>query len=106
MKTEATTWLIDKESAGSPLRRTSASHNPVLLGIGLIIIALNLRTLFSSFSAVLPEINAYATLPGWAVNLLTTVPVTFLGLLAPICPHSHSREDLGWKGCWPGRCWC
>lgn len=94
MKTEATARLIDKESAGSPLTRTSASRNPVLFGIGLIIIALNLRTLFSSFSAVLPEITVYTALPGWAVSLLTTVPVTFLGLFAPICPLLSRRFGL------------
>src|SRR4029453_18364107 len=36
------------------------------LGICLVLIGLNLRTVCSSFSAVLPEITSDAGLPGWA----------------------------------------
>lgn len=56
------------------------------LGLCLVLIGLNLRTVFSSFSAVLPEITAQASLPGWAVVVLTTVPVTLLGMFAPMAP--------------------
>jgi MFS transporter, CP family, cyanate transporter len=56
------------------------------LGICLVLIGLNLRTVFSSFSAVLPEITSGAALPGWAVVVLTTVPVTLLGVFAPLAP--------------------
>ena len=52
----------------------------------LVLIGLNLRTVFSSFSAVLPEVTADAGLPGWAVVVLTTVPVTLLGVFAPLAP--------------------
>nr|WP_142045285.1 MFS transporter [Arthrobacter sp. SLBN-100] len=56
------------------------------LGLCLVLIGLNLRTVFSSFSAVLPEITSQAALPGWAVVVLTTVPVTLLGVFAPLAP--------------------
>jgi CP family cyanate transporter-like MFS transporter len=56
------------------------------LGLCLVLIGLNLRTVFSSFSAVLPEITSGAGLPGWAVVVLTTVPVTLLGVFAPLAP--------------------
>lgn len=56
------------------------------LGLCLVLIGLNLRTVFSSFSAVLPEITAQASLPGWAIVVLTTVPVTLLGVFAPLAP--------------------
>lgn len=56
------------------------------LGLCLVLIGLNLRTVFSSFAAVLPEIRSDAGLPGWAVVVLTTVPVTLLGLFAPLAP--------------------
>ena len=52
----------------------------------LVLIGLNLRTVFSSFSAVLPEVTSDAGLPGWAVVVLTTVPVTLLGVFAPLAP--------------------
>ncbi len=56
------------------------------LGVCLVLIGLNLRTVFSSFSAVLPEVTADAGLPCWAVVVLTTVPVTLLGVFAPLAP--------------------
>ncbi|MEO8283009.1 MAG: CynX/NimT family MFS transporter [Pseudarthrobacter sp.] len=56
------------------------------LGLCLVLIGLNLRTVFSSFSAVLPEITSDAGLPGWAVVVLTTMPVTLLGVFAPLAP--------------------
>lgn len=56
------------------------------LGLCLVLIGLNLRTVFSSFSAVLPEVTAQASLPGWAVVVLTTAPVTLLGIFAPLAP--------------------
>ena len=52
----------------------------------LVLIGLNLRSVFSSFSAVLPEVTAQVPLPGWAVAVLTTVPVTLLGVFAPLAP--------------------
>lgn len=61
------------------------------LGFCLVLIGLNLRTVFSSFAAVLPEIMADAGLPGWAVVVLTTVPVTLLGIFAPLAPVLSRR---------------
>ncbi|WOH18155.1 CynX/NimT family MFS transporter [Paenarthrobacter sp. GOM3] len=58
----------------------------VYLGICLVLIGLNLRTVFSSFSAVLPEITSDVGLPGWSLVVLTTVPVTLLGVFAPLAP--------------------
>jgi MFS transporter, CP family, cyanate transporter len=56
------------------------------LGLCLVLIGLNLRTVFSSFSAVLPEVSSQVPLPAWAVAVLTTVPVTLLGVFAPLAP--------------------
>lgn len=78
----------------STLTPAASRRDLVFLGICLVLAALNLRTLFSSFSAVLPEIKASSALPGWAVGLLTTVPVTFLGIFAPICPLLARRFGL------------
>ncbi|WP_354263232.1 MFS transporter [Arthrobacter sp. OAP107] len=61
------------------------------LGLCLVLIGLNLRTVFSSFSAVLPEVTSDAGLPGWAVVVLTTVPVTLLGVFAPLAPALARR---------------
>ena len=61
------------------------------MGVCLVLIGLNLRTVFSSFAAVLPEVTADAGLPAWAVVVLTTVPVTLLGVFAPLAPGLARR---------------
>ena len=76
---------IDEVPAAGPTH-VSSKRGLVYLGACLVLIGLNLRTVFSSFSAVLPELTADAGLPGWAVVVLTTVPVTLLGVFAPLAP--------------------
>lgn len=56
-----------------------------------MLIGVNLRTAFSSFSAVLSEIRASGSVPEWAVSLLTTTPVTLLGVFAPLAPMLARR---------------
>ncbi|GAB5080761.1 MFS transporter [Arthrobacter sp. AD-310] len=76
---------IDEFPAPEPTR-VGGRRQLVYLGVCLVLIGMNLRTVFSSFSAVLPEVTAQASLPGWAVVVLTTVPVTLLGVFAPAAP--------------------
>ncbi|KIS25800.1 major facilitator transporter [Arthrobacter sp. SPG23] len=76
---------IDDVPAAEPTR-VGSRRAVAYLGVCLVLIGLNLRTVFSSFSAVLPEVTADAGLPGWAVVVLTTVPVTLLGVFAPLAP--------------------
>ncbi|WP_253906682.1 MFS transporter [Arthrobacter sp. I3] len=85
-------------SAGAVLRdgpagppRAAGRRQLTYLGICLVLIGLNLRTVFSSFAAVLPEVTADAGLPAWAVMVLTTVPVTLLGVFAPLAPGLARR---------------
>jgi CP family cyanate transporter-like MFS transporter len=76
---------IDEVPAPVPTR-VGSRRQLAYLGVCLVLIGLNLRTVFSSFSAVLPEVTAQVPLPGWAVAVLTTVPVTLLGVFAPLAP--------------------
>jgi CP family cyanate transporter-like MFS transporter len=76
---------IDETPAPGPTR-VGSRRQLAYLGLCLVLIGLNLRTVFSSFSAVLPEITAQASLPGWSIVVLTTVPVTLLGVFAPLAP--------------------
>ncbi|KRE67566.1 MFS transporter [Arthrobacter sp. Soil736] len=76
---------IDDVPAAEPTR-VGSRRALVYLGLCLVLIGLNLRTVFSSFSAVFPEVAADVGLPGWAVVVLTTVPVTLLGVFAPLAP--------------------
>ncbi|TFD55117.1 MFS transporter [Cryobacterium frigoriphilum] len=57
-----------------------------VLGLLLVLIGLNLRTLFSSFAAVLTEIRADTGMSVLVVTLLTSVPVLLLGVFAPVAP--------------------
>ncbi|MGM7669691.1 MFS transporter [Microbacterium sp. A93] len=71
----------------SPTSRSRpAASSWVYLAVCVVLVSLNLRTLFSSLSAILPEIMAVTALPAWGVTLLTTVPITLLGLFAPLAP--------------------
>jgi CP family cyanate transporter-like MFS transporter len=76
---------VDELPAPEPTR-VGSRRQLAYLGLCLVLIGLNLRTVFSSFSAVLPEATTEAALPGWAVVVLTTVPVTLLGVFAPLAP--------------------
>lgn len=71
-------------AAGSGLAR-------VILGASLVLIAFNLRPVFSSASALLPEIRGTLQLSPLGASLLTTLPVVCLGLFSPIAPRLAQR---------------
>jgi CP family cyanate transporter-like MFS transporter len=62
-----------------------------LLGLALILIAFNLRPIFSSTSALLPEIISFYRLTAGQASLLTTLPVLCLGLFSPAAPWLSQR---------------
>ncbi|MFC5928418.1 MFS transporter [Cryobacterium melibiosiphilum] len=76
---------IDEVPAADPTLIASA-RGLFVLGLLLVLIGLNLRTLFSSFAAVLTEIRADTGMSVLVVTLLTSVPVLLLGLFAPVAP--------------------
>lgn len=63
----------------------------VLLAFSLILIAWNMRPLFSSLSVVLPDVMRSNDLGSVAASMLTTLPVLCLGLLAPLAPPLAGR---------------
>jgi CP family cyanate transporter-like MFS transporter len=88
-RSDTTGTLVDAEVDELPAAAPTEVSGPrglIYLGVCLVLIGLNLRTVFSSFAAVLPEIRSDSGLPGWAVVVLTTVPVTLLGVFAPLAP--------------------
>ncbi|AOF88729.1 MFS transporter [Sinorhizobium sp. RAC02] len=86
--------LIDAEADSVP---APAAHRPkstvarVLLGVSLVLIAFNLRPVFSSASALLPEIRDLLGLSATGASLLTTLPVVCLGLFSPLAPRLAQR---------------
>ena len=57
-----------------------------LLGFSIVLIAFNLRPVFSSLSVVLPEIVQSTGLSETGASALTTLPVICLGLFAMLAP--------------------
>lgn len=82
--------LIDAEADSLPrpqppeLRGRAAR---IVLGASLVLIAFNLRPLFSSLSVLLPEVMRATGLSTAGASLLTTLPVLCLGLFAPFAPR-------------------
>ncbi|CAD7053855.1 MFS transporter [Pseudorhizobium endolithicum] len=62
-----------------------------LLGMSLVLIAFNLRPVFSSVSALLPEIRSELGLGDLGAGLLTTLPVVCLGAFSPVAPRLAQR---------------
>ena len=63
----------------------------LLLGASLVLIAFNLRPVFSSASTLLPEIREALGLSATGASLLTTLPVVCLGLFSPLAPRLAQR---------------
>ncbi|MDQ0322654.1 CP family cyanate transporter-like MFS transporter [Pararhizobium capsulatum DSM 1112] len=85
---------IETEVEMQPLPQTVSSQSTamrVLLGLSLVMIAFNLRPLFSSASALLPEIRSGLGLSPLGASLLTTLPVVCLGAFSPLAPRLAQR---------------
>lgn len=86
--------LVDAEADNvpqppAPPKQTTAMR--VLLGLSLVLIAANLRPVFSSVSVLLPEIIEATGMSGVAAGFLTTLPVVCLGVFAPFAPRLAQR---------------
>lgn len=90
----ASEQLIDAEADSMPAAQppaTMSSTARMLLGISLVLIAFNLRPVFSSASALLPEIRTGLGLSPLGASLLTTLPVVCLGAFSPLAPRLAQR---------------
>ncbi|WP_454853627.1 CynX/NimT family MFS transporter [Rhizobium binxianense] len=86
--------LIDAEADSLPPPAAPAGQSAaarVLLGASLVLIAFNLRPVFSSASALLPEIRSELGLSALGASLLTTLPVVCLGAFSPLAPRLAQR---------------
>ncbi|MGH6760985.1 MAG: CynX/NimT family MFS transporter [Phyllobacterium sp.] len=86
--------LIDAEADSVPPPRPPVLHSSgarFILGLSLVLIAFNLRPVFSSASALLPEIIKGMSLSPIGASLLTTLPVVCLGLFSPLAPQLAQR---------------
>ncbi|PLZ00937.1 cyanate transporter [Burkholderia sp. WAC0059] len=86
--------LVDAEVDSVPrpaVEQVTTARGKVLLGASLVLVALNLRPLFSSLGSLLPEVvRADGLVPAMA-SAITTVPVLCLGIFAPLSPALARR---------------
>ncbi len=81
--------FVDAEADSVPQPAAQRLPSPalrVLLGLSLVLIAANLRPVFSSVSVLLPEIIEATGMSATAAGILTTLPVVCLGVFAPFAP--------------------
>ncbi|NTJ09495.1 CynX/NimT family MFS transporter [Rhizobium lusitanum] len=86
--------LIDAEADEIPPPQPHRGKSPIgrfLLGASLVLIAFNLRPIFSSASALLPEIRSGLGLTAFGTSILTTLPVVCMGLFSPLAPRLAQR---------------
>ena len=86
--------LVDAEVDEVPPPRPHESKSAIgrlLLGISLVLIAANLRPVFSSASALLPEIQSEFGLSSLGAGILTTLPVACLGAFSLLAPRLAQR---------------
>lgn len=86
--------LIDAEidSVPPPAPTLAASQAArILLGASLVLIAFNLRPVFSSVSVLVTEITEATGMTSLGAGLLTTLPVLCLGAFAPFAPRLAQR---------------
>jgi MFS transporter, CP family, cyanate transporter len=81
---------IDPAPRG-PAAPGSATVTRVLLGVSLVLVAFNLRAVFSSLSTVLPEIIRDTGLGAFWASVLTTLPVVCLGVFSFPAPGLARR---------------
>lgn len=81
--------LVDAEidAVPAPVIPKPGAIGRMLLGASLVLIAFNLRPVFSSASALLPELRTNLDLSPLGASLLTTLPLLCLGAFSPIAPR-------------------
>jgi CP family cyanate transporter-like MFS transporter len=70
------------------------TRQAILAFIALMLVAFNLRPALSSIGPMLRTIGNSFTLSSTALGILTTLPVLFLGLAAPLAPKLASRLGI------------
>lgn len=79
---------IEREPGAGTARpgRAEAGFHPVLIGLGLMLVAFNLRPALSSVGPLLPGIRIETGLSGALAGALVTLPVLCLGVFGRLAP--------------------
>ncbi|MFD0275790.1 CynX/NimT family MFS transporter [Kitasatospora sp. NPDC127111] len=87
--TRAQQPVVTTSSAVPPVRARLA--HPALLLTGIVLVALNMRACLAAVSPMVAEIQRAFGLSATASGLITTVPVLFQGVGAPLTPRLTRR---------------
>ncbi|MFL6137118.1 MAG: MFS transporter [Frankiaceae bacterium] len=83
-----------------PTGRRAAAPSGLVLGVGLVLAAVNLRTAVAAVPPLLSRIQDDLGLSGVAAGSLTTLPVVCMGLFAPVAQRLAARvgreATVGW----------
>ncbi len=84
--------VLDPDATAPP-PQTSRGAGPgrLALAAALVLVSLNLRPLFSSLAAVMPEIRQATGATPTVASVMTTAPVLCLGLFATTAPALARR---------------
>lgn len=86
--------LPSAETTATPSASFATPGREWLLAASVVLIAINLRPVFSSLSVLLPEIMKTTGLSAAGASLLTMLPVLCLGLFAPLAPGLEHRAGM------------
>ncbi|MER6300272.1 MFS transporter [Kitasatospora sp. NPDC001539] len=81
----------DVTTTAAPLPLRSRLAHPALLLTGIVLVALNMRACLAAISPMVGEIQRTFGLSATASGLITTVPVLFQGVGAPLTPRLTRR---------------
>ena len=83
---------VDIEAPAEPRSMPASGRlGPFVLAVSLMLLSLNLRPLFSSLAALMPEVRQATGASPAVASLLTTTPVLCLGLFATTAPSLARR---------------
>lgn len=75
-------------------RNPRQSHNVIMMFVGMMLVALNLRPALTSVGPVLGAIGESLALSSVGQGVLTTLPVILLGLAGPIAPRAAHKLGM------------
>lgn len=89
-------------TTATPRRRL---HRPVLLIVGIMLIAANLRAALTSVGPLLEQIQQQLALSATAAGLINSLPLILFAVLSPLTPALAKRIGIERTRASPLRCW-
>ena len=83
--------LIDAEDTSPPAPVPARGMRALMLAVGLMLVALNLRPALSSLGPILPDVIRDTGITAVGASILTTAPVLCLGLFGFLAPKIAGR---------------